>query len=70
MKIMISAKNKSWLIKGLLLLLALSLSLSDVSAKTRIMLISDPHVMDPGLLISEGEAWNEAVYYDRAQRLQ
>lgn len=65
MKIMISVKNKSWLIKGLLLLLALSLSLSDVSAKTRIMLISDPHVMDPGLLISEGEAWNEAVYYDR-----
>ena len=35
------------------------------AAKTRIMLISDPHVMAPELLISEGEAWENAIYYDR-----
>ncbi|MBQ9649403.1 MAG: metallophosphoesterase [Prevotella sp.] len=37
----------------------------NIAAKTRIMLISDPHVMGPGLLINEGEAWEEAIYYDR-----
>ena len=34
-------------------------------AQTRIMLISDPHVMGPGLLISEGEAWEETLLLDR-----
>ena len=43
----------------------LLLTLTTVGAKTRIMLISDPHVMGPGLLIKEGDAWNDAVYYDR-----
>lgn len=41
------------------------LGLTVVQAKTRIMLISDPHVMGPGLLIKEGDAWDEVVYYDR-----
>ena len=50
--------------RGLLALLFL-LSLAPAGAKTRIMLISDPHVMGPGLLISEGEAWENAIYYDR-----
>ena len=50
--------------RGLLVLLFL-LTLAPVGAKTRIMLISDPHVMGPGLLISEGEAWENANYYDR-----
>ena len=50
--------------RGLLVLLFL-LSLATAGAKTRIMLISDPHVMGPGLLISEGEAWENAIYYDR-----
>ena len=39
--------------------------LSAVVAKTRIMLISDPHVMGPGLLIKKGDAWEDAIYYDR-----
>ena len=50
--------------RGLLALLFL-LTLVPAGAKTRIMLISDPHVMGPGLLISEGEAWEYANYYDR-----
>ena len=48
-----------------LLALALFLTLAPVSAKVRIMLISDPHVMGPGLLINKGSAWDEAVNYDR-----
>ena len=40
-------------------------SLLNADAKIRIMLISDPHVMGPGLLISEGEAWYNAIKYDR-----
>lgn len=39
--------------------------LTSVVAKTRIMLISDPHVMGPGLLIKKGDAWEDAIYYDR-----
>ena len=50
--------------RGLLALLFL-LTLVPASAEVRIMLISDPHVMGPGLLVSEGEAWERANYYDR-----
>ena len=34
-------------------------------AQTRIMLASDPHVMGPGLLIEDGEAWYNTVTFDR-----
>ena len=50
--------------RGMLVLLFL-LTLVPAGGKTRIMLISDPHVMGPGLLINEGEAWEHAMYYDR-----
>lgn len=50
--------------RGLLVLLFL-LSLAPAGAKTRIMLISDPHVMGPGLLISEGEAFDNVNRLDR-----
>lgn len=40
-------------------------ALTTVGAKTRIMLISDPHVMGPGVLVKKGTAWEDAVYYDR-----
>ena len=48
-----------------LLAILLFLVLAPASAKVRIMLISDPHVMGPGLLINEGEAWDGVVNYDR-----
>ena len=48
-----------------LLSLFLTAVVSVATAKVRIMLISDPHVMGPGLLISKGEAWDNAIYYDR-----
>lgn len=57
--------NKVRAIRRGLLALLLLMSLVQAGAKTRIMLISDPHVMGPGLLIKEGEAWENAIYYDR-----
>lgn len=57
--------NKVRAIRRGLLALLLLMTLVPAGAKTRIMLISDPHVMGPGLLISEGEAWEHAIYYDR-----
>ena len=57
--------NKVRAIRRGLLALLLLMSLAQAGAKTRIMLISDPHVMGPGLLIKEGEAWENAIYYDR-----
>ena len=57
--------NKVCALRRGLLALLLLLTLVPAGAKTRIMLISDPHVMGPGLLISEGEAWDNAIYYDR-----
>ena len=50
--------------RGLLVLLFL-LSLAPAGAKTRIMLISDPHVMGPGLLINKGVAFDNANLMDR-----
>ena len=38
---------------------------SAATAKVRIMLISDPHVMGPGLLINKGVAWENANRLDR-----
>lgn len=64
MKQMMISKSVWWN-RLLFLMLAVHLSWQAVPAKTRIMLISDPHVMGPGLLIKEGEAWDEATYYDR-----
>ena len=52
-------------IRRVLLTLALFLTLAPVSAKVRIMLISDPHVMSPELLISKGEAFDNANRLDR-----
>ena len=57
--------NKVCALRRGLLALLLLITLAPVGAKTRIMLISDPHVMGPGLLISDGEAWEHANYYDR-----
>ena len=57
--------NKVRVVRRVLLTLAFLLTLAPVSAKVRIMLISDPHVMAPELLISKGEAWDNAIYYDR-----
>lgn len=57
--------NKVRAMRRWLLTLMLLLTLAPVSAKVRIMLISDPHVMGPGLLINKGEAWDEAIYLDR-----
>ncbi len=57
--------NKVRAIRRGLLAMLLLMTLVPAGAKTRIMLISDPHVMGPGLLISEGEAWEHAIYYDR-----
>lgn len=48
-----------------LLALTLLLTLTPVSAKIRIMLISDPHVMGPGLLINKGEALDNTNRLDR-----
>lgn len=64
MKQMMISKSVWWN-RLLFLMLAVHLFWQAVPAKTRIMLISDPHVMGPGLLIKEGEAWDEATYYDR-----
>ena len=64
MKQMMISKSVWWN-RLLFLMLAVHLSWQAVPAKTRIMLISDPHVMGPGLLIKEGDAWDEATYYDR-----
>ena len=52
-------------IRRVLLTLALFLTLAPVRAKVRIMLISDPHVMSPELLISKGEAFDNANRLDR-----
>jgi len=57
--------NKVRVMRRWLLAFIFLLVLVPASAKVRIMLISDPHVMGPGLLISEGEAWENAIYYDR-----
>ena len=57
--------NKVCALRRGLLALLLLITQAPVGAKTRIMLISDPHVMGPGLLISDGEAWEHANYYDR-----
>jgi len=57
--------NKVRAIRRVLLAVLFLMTLAPAGAKTRIMLISDPHVMGPGLLISEGEAWDNAIYYDR-----
>ena len=48
-----------------LLALALFLTLAPVSAKVRIMLISDPHVMSPALIINKGEALDNTNRLDR-----
>jgi 3',5'-cyclic AMP phosphodiesterase CpdA len=48
-----------------LLSLVLLLTLAPASAKVRIMLISDPHVMGPGLLINKGEAFDNTNRLDR-----
>ena len=48
-----------------LLTLALLLILAPVSAKVRIMLISDPHVMSPELIINKGEALDNTNRLDR-----
>ena len=49
----------------LTLLFVLHFPLLSTVAQTKIMVISDPHVMGPGLLISEGEAWYNAIKFDR-----
>lgn len=48
-----------------LLALAFLFVLAPVSAKVRIMLISDPHVMAPGLIINKGEALDNTNRLDR-----
>ena len=54
-----------WWNRILSLVFMIQFSLLTTAAKTKIMVISDPHVMGPGLLISEGEAWYNAVKFDR-----
>ena len=54
-----------WWNRILSLVFILQFSLLTTVAKTKIMVISDPHVMGPGLLISEGEAWYNAIKFDR-----
>ena len=54
-----------WWNRILSLVFILQFSLLTTAAKTKIMVISDPHVMGPGLLISEGEAWYNAIKFDR-----
>lgn len=49
----------------LLLALMFLLSVAPARAKVRIMLISDPHVMGPGLLINKGEALDNTNRLDR-----
>ena len=48
-----------------LLIWALLLTLVPVSAKVRVMLISDPHVMSPELIINKGEALDNTNRLDR-----
>lgn len=57
--------NKVRTMRRWLMAVMLFLVLVPTSAKVRIMLISDPHVMGPGLLIKEGSAWDNTIYYDR-----
>ena len=54
-----------WWNRILSLVFILHFSLLTTLAQTKIMVISDPHVMGPGLLISEGEAWYNAIKFDR-----
>ena len=49
----------------MLLTLALFLTLAPVRAKVRIMLISDPHVLAPGLIINKGKALDDTNRLDR-----
>ena len=53
------------MIRRLIIIIIMLLGLKDVQAQIKIMVISDPHVMGPGLLISEGEAWYNAIKFDR-----
>ena len=53
------------LIRRGLLTLALLLTLAPVSAKLRVMLISDPHVLSPELIINKGEALDNTNRLDR-----
>ena len=48
-----------------LLALAFLFVLAPVSAKVRIMLISDPHVLAPGLIINKGKALDDTNLLDR-----
>ena len=48
-----------------LLIWALLLTLVPVSAKVRVMLISDPHVMSPELIINKGDALDNTNRLDR-----
>ena len=57
--------NKVRAIRRVLLTLALFLTLAPVRAKVRIMLISDPHVLAPGLIINKGEALDYTNRLDR-----
>ena len=57
--------NKVYVIRRVLLALALFLTLAPVSAKVRIMLISDPHVLAPELIINKGEALDNTNRLDR-----
>ena len=52
-------------IRRVLLALALFLTLAPVRAKVRIMLISDPHVLAPGLIINKGKALDDTNRLDR-----
>lgn len=54
-----------WWNRILSLVFIIHFSLITTLAQTKIMVISDPHVMGPGLLISEGEAWYNAIKFDR-----
>ena len=57
--------NKVYVIRRVLLALALFLTLAPVRAKVRIMLISDPHVLAPGLIINKGKALDDTNLLDR-----
>ena len=57
--------NKVYVIRRVLLALALFLTLAPVRAKVRIMLISDPHVLAPELIINKGEALDNTNRLDR-----
>ena len=57
--------GRQWWNRILFMVFALYFSLLTTVAQTKIMVLSDPHVMGPGLLISEGEAWYNAIKFDR-----